>query len=99
MSKPKREIKPRYVSTNEVMTYLDISRNTLAEFSKNHNFEFRIGRRVLYDLKELDRIIEELRGVKHEATTREIINDSIDWLKANGHSDKEVVDYVKYVNG
>lgn len=99
MSKPKREIKPRYVSTNEVMAYLDISRNTLNEFSKNHNFEFRIGRKVLYDLKELDRIIEELRGVKREATTREIINDSIDWLKANGHSDEEVVDYVKYING
>jgi hypothetical protein len=74
---------------NEVMTYLDISRNTLTEFSKNHNIEFRIGRKVLYDLEELDRIIEELRGVKHEATHQEIINNSIDWLKANGHSEKK----------
>ncbi len=75
----KNEVKAeRYVSVKTVSTYTSLPVNTLYEWAGTGRIpSIKIGRRVLFDLKDIDKIMDSFKRTANqcETTANKIIGD------------------------
>ncbi len=77
------DITKRYVDINEVSEYTSIAVKTLYEWASIGKIpSIKIGRRVLFDLNDIDKVMVSLKRpyLQHEKTANKIIGD----LHGNG---------------
>ena len=74
----KQEITKRYASVKEVSEYTSLSVKTLYEWAGTGRIpSIKIGRRVLFDLHDIDKAMDSLKRsyLQHETTANKIIGD------------------------
>ncbi len=72
----KTEIVKRYVGIREISEYTSLPVSTLYEWSGQGKIpSIKIGRRRLFDLKEIDKLMESLKSPynQHEKTIKNIV--------------------------